>query len=244
MVQDIEKNKGMKTILIMGASGGLGTELTKYFSAKEYNLALHYYENEPKALPQNAVAFQADIRKEDDIKELIADVAKTFGTIDIILNNAGISKSEISWKAEKDSWEDTMAINLTGPFLVTKHALPYMREQKFGRIIFMSSIVAQTGFVGASAYAASKAGLIGLTKSLSKELANKNITVNSIALGYFNAGMINDVPDEMQAMLISNIPVNKLGDPEQLAELMNYLISDKAAYLTGQTLNLNGGLYS
>lgn len=234
----------MKTILIMGASGGLGTELTKYFSTKGFNLALHYFNNEPKSIPENAVAFQADIRNEDEIKELVNDVAKTFGSIDIILNNAGISKSEISWKAEKVSWEDTMAINLTGPFLVTKHALPHMRDQKFGRIIFMSSVVAQTGFVGASAYAASKAGLIGLTKSLSKELANKNITVNSIALGYFNAGMISDVPEDMQAQLIANIPVKKLGDPEQLAELMNYLISEKAEYLTGQTLNLNGGLYS
>jgi 3-oxoacyl-[acyl-carrier protein] reductase len=234
----------MKTILIMGASGGLGTELTKYFSSKEYNLALHYFSNEPKSIPDNASAFQADIRKESDIKALIDGVLSKFGTIDVILNNAGISKSEMSWKAEKDNWEDTMAINLTGPFLVTKHALPHMREQKFGRIIFMSSIVAQTGFVGASAYAASKAGLIGLTKSLSKELANKNITVNSIALGYFNAGMINDVPQEMQDQLVATIPVNSLGDPEQLAELMNYLISEKAAYLTGQTLNLNGGLYS
>jgi NAD(P)-dependent dehydrogenase (short-subunit alcohol dehydrogenase family) len=228
----------------MGASGGLGTELTNYFSKKEFKLALHYFSNEPNDIPENAVAFQADIRKEEEIKSLIENVVSTFGSIDIILNNAGISKSEISWKAEKENWEDTMAVNLTGPFLVTKHALPHMRNQQFGRVIFMSSIVAQTGFVGASAYGASKAGLIGLTKSLAKELANKNITVNSIALGYFNAGMINDVPQEMQDQLVANIPVNSLGQPEQLAELMNYLVSEKAAYLTGQTLNLNGGLYS
>jgi 3-oxoacyl-[acyl-carrier protein] reductase len=195
-------------------------------------------------IPSNAQIFQGDIRKEADIKALIASVVAAFGTVDIVLNNAGISKSEISWKAEQTNWEDTLAINLTGPFLVAKHALKHMRENKFGRIIFMSSIVAQTGFIGASAYGASKAGLIGLTKSIAKEVANKGITVNSIALGYFNAGMINDVPIEMQQKLINDIPVRDLGNPEQLAELMNYLISEKASYLTGQTLNLNGGLYS
>lgn len=234
----------MKTVLIIGSSGGLGTELTRFFGKKKFNLALHYFTNSPKKVPDNAKLFQADIRKENEVENMIKEVVASFGSIDVIINNAGISKSEISWKANKENWDDTIAINLTGPFLVTKHALPFMRDNKFGRIIFMSSIVAQTGFAGASAYGASKAGLIGLTKSLSKELANKNITVNAIALGYFNAGMINDVPDELQQELISNIPVSSLGKPEQLAEMMNYIISDKAAYLTGQTLNLNGGLYS
>lgn len=234
----------MKTILIIGSSGGLGTELTEFFGKEKFNLALHYFSNTPKNVPDGAELFQADIRNENEIENLIKEVVVKFGSIDIIINNAGISKSEISWKANKENWEDTIAINLTGPFLVTKHALPFMRESKFGRIIFMSSIVAQTGFAGASAYGASKAGLIGLTKSLSKEVSNKNITVNAIALGYFNAGIINDVPSEMQEDLISKIPVNALGKPEQLAELMKYLISDEAAYLTGQTLNLNGGLYS
>lgn len=234
----------MRTILIMGSSGGLGTVLTEYFGKQEVKLALHYFKNAPKNVPQNATTFQADIRIEKEIEGLINDVVSAFGSADIILNNAGISKSEISWKAEQDNWEDTMAINLTGPFLVAKHALKHMREKQFGRIIFMSSIVAQTGFIGATAYGASKAGLIGLTKSMAKEVANKGITVNSIALGYFNAGMINDVPIEMQQKLMNDIPVRELGNPEQLAELMNYLISEKASYLTGQTLNLNGGLYS
>jgi NAD(P)-dependent dehydrogenase (short-subunit alcohol dehydrogenase family) len=234
----------MKTILICGSSGGLGTELIKFFSKLEYNLALHYNSNPPKNVPVGAKTYQADIRKEQEIADMINQVKADFGKIDVVLHNAGISKSEISWKVSEENWDDTMAINLSGPFWVTKHVLPLMRENQFGRIIFMSSIVAQTGFVGASAYAASKAGLIGLTKSLSKEVSNKNITVNSIALGYFNAGMINDVPEEMQAKLKAEIPRNELGDPEQLAELMNYLISDKASYLTGQTLNLNGGLYA
>ena len=234
----------MKTILICGSSGGLGNEITTYFGNKEYQLALHYFDHPPEFIPENANIYQADLRSESDIKQMIDKINIDLGGVDIVIHNAGISISEISWKVSKQNWDDTLAINLSGPFWVTKYVLPHMRENNFGRILFMSSIVAQTGSIGASAYGASKAGLIGLTKTLSKELANKKITVNSIALGYFNTGMINDVPEEMQNKLIADIPLNKLGDPKQLAELMNYLISDKASYLTGQTLNLNGGLYS
>lgn len=234
----------MRTILIMGSSGGLGEHLIDFFSEKDVTLALHYFENKPKKAPSNAQLFKADIREEEEVKELIEAVVSEYGSIDIVINNAGISKSEMSWKASKQNWEDTIGVNLTGPFYVTKHVLPYMRENQFGRIIFMSSIVAQTGFIGASAYGASKAGLIGLTKSIAKEVANKNITINSIALGYFNAGMINDVPEDMQAALMKQIPLNKLGEPFQLAKLIEYLSTEEAAYLTGQTLNLNGGLYS
>jgi NAD(P)-dependent dehydrogenase (short-subunit alcohol dehydrogenase family) len=234
----------MKTILICGSSGGLGQEITQYFGEKGYRLALHYNENPPEIVPEGAKVYQADIRKEQQIKTMIDQINSDLGGVDVVIHNAGISRSEMSWKVTEKNWEDTIAVNLSGPFWVTKYVLPYMRENNFGRIIFMSSIVAQTGFVGASAYAASKAGLLGLTKSLSKEISNKKITVNAIALGYFNAGMINDVPEEMQEKLKKQIPLNELGDPKQLAALMNFIISDEAAYLTGQTLNLNGGLYS
>lgn len=233
----------MKTILIIGSSGGLGTELISFFSTKNFKLALHYNNNMPSEVPDNARTYRADIGNESQVADMIAAVKEDFDTIDIVINNAGVSKSEISWKADKANWDETISVNLTGPFLVSKYVIPLMRENEFGRIIFMSSIVAQTGFVGTTAYAASKAGLLGLTKSLSKEVANKNITVNAIALGYFNAGMINDVSSEMQDELISQIPVGKLGPPKELAQLINYLIDDDSSYLTGQTLNLNGGLH-
>ena len=139
--------------------------------------------------------------------------------------------------------EKTLAINLTGPFLVSKHVAPIMRANKWGRIIFISSIVAQTGFAGTSAYAASKAGLLGLNKSLAKELAPSGITVNAIALGYFNVGMITDVPEEMKQNIINSIPKKALGDPIQLFETIQYIVSENSGYLTGQTINLNGGLY-
>lgn len=233
-----------KTILIIGSSGGLGSELVDYFRNKDLNLALHYFENAPVHSGPHIKHYQADITNEDEVKTLINKVVEDFGQIDIILHNAGVSKNGVSWKLDSKDWDETIAVNLTGPFLVSKYAIPHMRAAGFGRILFMSSIVAQTGFVGTAAYAASKAGLLGLTKTLAKELANKNITVNAIALGYFNAGMIEDVPEDMQTALKANIPIGELGDPQQLATFIEYLISEKSGYITGQTLNLNGGLYS
>lgn len=238
---DTEVNK---TILIIGSSGGLGRVLVNYFKDKPFNLALHYYKNAPEIKKSTIKTYQADITNEDEVIELINRVQNDFEKIDLLLHNAGVSINGMSWKIPLEDWNQTLAVNLTGPFLVSKHVIPIMREYNFGRILFMSSIVAQTGFIGTAAYAASKAGLIGLTKTLSKELANKNITVNAIALGYFNAGMINDVPEDMQTKLITSIPVGELGDPLQLASLIEFLCAEQSAYLTGQTLNLNGGLYS
>jgi len=232
-----------KTILIIGSSGGLGSSILKSFDETKYNLALHYYSNPFPIQSESYKSYKADITQENEVEKLIKDVVNDFGSVDIVINTAGITISEMSWKANLSNWDKTIAINLTGPFLVTKHVLPLMRKNGFGRIIFMSSIVAQTGFVGASAYAASKAGLFGLAKTISKEVANKGITANSIALGYFNAGMIEDVPQDMQDQLKEAIPVSALGNPEELAELINYVISEKSSYLTGQTINLNGGLY-
>lgn len=232
-----------KTILIIGSSGGLGSSILSSFDEDKYNLALHYYSNPHTIQSKNYKSYQADITNEQEVEQLIKKVVADFGSIDIVLNNAGITISEMSWKTQFSNWEKTIAINLTGPFLVTKHVLPIMRQNNWGRIVYMSSIVAQTGFIGASAYAASKAGLLGMVKTISKEVANKNITINAIALGYFNAGMIDDVPQEMQEKLKEAIPVAALGKPEELAELLKYIISEKSSYLTGQTINLNGGLY-
>ena len=237
-------NPETKTFLIIGSSGGLGAALVNYFEEKNYRLALHYYSNPPTYKKDSTRSYQADITNEAEVIALINQVNLDFGGIDCVLHNAGVSRNGISWKIDQKDWDETIAVNLTGPFLVSKHCIPLMRNAEFGRILFMSSVVAQTGFIGTAAYAASKAGLLGLTKTLAKEVANKNITVNAIALGYFNAGMINYVPDEMQTSLKASIPIGDLGDPLQLASLIDFLCSDQAAYLTGQTLNLNGGLYS
>jgi len=232
-----------KTILIIGSSGGLGKELTNYFAERGYRLALHYFKNEPDCKFGDYKKYKADITDESQVEKMIAEVLLDFNKIDAVINNAGVSKSELSWKVQTENWDQSIAVNLSGPFFIAKHILPHMRLNNYGRIIFMSSIVAQTGFVGTSAYAASKAGLIGLTKTMAKEVAQKGITVNTIAPGYFNAGMINDVNTELQEELKKQIPVGELGKPSEIAALIEYLISDQATYITGQTIGINGGLF-
>lgn len=231
-----------KTVLLVGSSGGLGRAIANELSRKGYRLALHYYKNKPEYVGSSDKTYCADITREDEVRELIAQVISDFGTIDFVINNAGISKSEMSWKTSADSWNQTLGVNLTGPFYVAKHVLPHMRENASGRIIFISSVVAEVGFPGTSAYAASKAGLIGLTKTLAREVAQKNITVNCIAPGYFSTGMIQDVTPEIQEQLKKQIPIGRLGDPAEIVALIEYIFSEKSAYLTGQTIGLNGGL--
>ncbi|MDX1351283.1 MAG: SDR family oxidoreductase [Putridiphycobacter sp.] len=234
----------MKTILIVGSSGGLGTALTDFFIQQKCQLVLHFYTKRPEVQEsENTMLISANIADEDEVKSMMKSISDRFGKLDIVINNAGVSISEISWKTKLSNWDKTIAVNLTGPFLVSKYAVPIMKSSSWGRIIFISSIVAQTGFVGTSAYAASKAGLLGLTKSLAKEVAPKGITVNAIALGYFNVGMIADVPDVLKANIVESIPNKALGDPKQLFETIQFIISENSDYLTGQTINLNGGLY-
>ncbi len=233
-----------KVILLTGASGALGTQIAAALQADGHQLILQYNENTIVADDANVFAVQCDLCNADSIQQMISESIARFGKIDVLINNAGISRSSVSWKTSAEDWYQTININLNAPFFLSQAVIPFMREKQFGRIINVTSVVAQTGFVGTSAYAASKAGLIGLTKTLSKELAKFKITVNAVALGYFNTGMISDVPQEAQAKLLEQVPVNELGDPKVLIKAIDFLISDEAAFITGQTINLNGGLYS
>jgi len=234
-----------KIVLITGASGGLGSELSKFFSEKEYQLVLMYNTNKPLIPEGNDVMhIQADLRDAIQIQSAIHAVLEKWNKVDVLINNAGISQSDMSWKTSVNDWNETIQVNLTAPFVLSKLLLPIMKQNGFGRIINISSVVAQTGVIGTSSYTASKAGLLGLTKTLSKEVAKHNITVNALALGYFNRGMIKDVPDEFREEIIESIPKNELGKPRIIAETIHFLMSNDANYLTGQTINLNGGLFS
>jgi NAD(P)-dependent dehydrogenase (short-subunit alcohol dehydrogenase family) len=234
-----------KIILITGASGGMGKELTEYFNRQNCKLVLHYHRNSIQTgNSESVMTVQADLTDEQQVKGMIDAIIERFGRIDVVINNAGISRSSISWKTELEAWKETMAINLDAPFLVSKAVSPIMRDQRSGRIINITSIVAQTGMIGTAAYAASKAGLIGLTKTMSKELASSNVTVNALALGYFNTGMIRDVPQELQEKIIESIPMKQLGDPITVCKTIAWLISKESSYVTGQVINLNGGMYS
>lgn len=235
----------MRVMLITGASGGMGKHLTDWFLNKGFKLALHYHDHKPGVEESETVFFvKADLRDPLQIEKMVQAVNDRFGQVDVLINNAGISRSAMSWKTELDAWRETMSVNLDAPFLVSKAVIPGMRAKSHGCIINISSVVAQSGAIGTAAYAASKAGLIGLTKTQSKELAASNINVNALALGYFNTGMIEDVPAAMQEDIVDTIPMKRLGEPAVVCKSIEWLISPEAAYVTGQVINLNGGMYA
>tara|TARA_B100001250_G_C19562146_1_gene683816 strand:- start:13 stop:720 length:708 start_codon:yes stop_codon:yes gene_type:complete len=232
-------------ILITGASGGFGSELTNFFLNKGHQLILQSHSRDISINDnQNVKVLTCDLTKESEIEGFINSSIKSFGRVDVVLHCAGISKNAISWKTTLDSWNETIAVNLTAPFIINKLVLPIMKKQQFGRLIHLSSVVSQTGFPGTVAYAASKSGLSGLTKTMSKEVGSNGITVNNLALGYFNTGMIEQVPSDQIEKIISEIPQKSLGDPLAVCELIQYLISDAGSYVTGQTIPVNGGMYS
>ena len=240
-----------KTLLLTGASGGVGRELVKGLSDAGYNLALHYHNHFEELAqqleeekPKTKVAlFQADLTNELQVAEMIESVIAAFGRLDVIVNNAGIGTSGLSWKMDLANWNETIAVNLTAPMLVCKHALPHLRVQEYGRIINISSVVAHIGMPGTSAYAASKAGLEGYTRSLCKEVVNKNITANNLAYGYMDAGMIDVLTDDMKTIVKAMIPAGKFGPMQDILSAILYLADERSSYSTGQTIHVNGGMF-
>jgi NAD(P)-dependent dehydrogenase (short-subunit alcohol dehydrogenase family) len=241
-----------ENILLIGASGGLGKHLTTGLANAGYNLALHYHDNpdniklalqEIKNPGIKHKSYKADITSEKEVQEMINNVKRDFGTIDVLINNAGISLNGMSWKLNLDDWNKVISVNLTGPFLCTKHVLQIMKENNFGRIIYMSSVVSQIGVPGTAAYAATKAGLGGLCKTVSKEVVKNNITANVISLGYFEAGLLYQIPEDIRNQIKDTIPKKEFGSPKDVLECILYLCSENSGYITGQTININGGLY-
>jgi 3-oxoacyl-[acyl-carrier protein] reductase len=242
----------VKNALLIGASGGLGKYISSGLAAKGINLALHYNDNpeklddaikdiEPSGIRYKA--YKADITSDNEVKNMIANVKEDFGTIDLLINNAGISINAMSWKLTAEDWNRVISVNLTGPFLCTKYVLPVMKENKYGRIVYMSSVVPQIGVAGTAAYAASKAGLGGLCKTISKEVIKNNITANMISLGYFDAGLLYQIPEEIRNQIKETIPMKEFGHPMEIVDCISYLSSENSRYITGQTINLNGGLF-
>jgi 3-oxoacyl-[acyl-carrier protein] reductase len=241
-----------KVALITGITGGLGRIVAIEMAKNGYSIAgqyLHQNENiaeltnQIKSLGVEIKTYQVQLKNEGEIKTFTESVHADFGQIDALIHLAGVSHSSISWKQEKEAWEDVISVNLTAPMLVSKAVIPLMKKSGSGTIIYTSSIVAHRPLAGTGAYAASKAGIEGLTRVQAIELGKSGITVNCIAPGYFNAGMINTVDKNQQQQLIENIPVGRLGNPEELAECILYLCSKGGKYVTGQIFHNNGGLY-
>ena len=238
----MEKNE--RVILLTGASGGLGTSIAQHLFSQGFSLALHYHEHEPQLQEgERVVWFKADLLDLAQIDAMFEKIASDFGRLDVVINNAGISTNGMSWKLDFEDWQRAIAVNLSAPFYITQKAIPWMRKQSYGRVINVSSVVGQMGFIGTSAYAASKSGLFGLTKTLAKELAGFQISVNTLALGYFNEGMIREVPEELQNEIIQQIPLKRLGNVSAISNALDFMLDADSTYFTGQIMNINGGLF-
>ena len=242
----------MKTAIITGASKGIGAVIAKRLNELNYNLVLNYRSN--TALIEelidnftnkdtNNIIVKCDISLYEDAKKLIDEAYNNFGTVDVLINNAGITKDNILPLMTEEEFDEVIDINLKGTFNCCKHIARRMIKQKYGRIINISSVVGLSGNAGQVNYSASKAGVIGMTKSMARELGKKNILVNAVAPGFIKTEMTDKIPEDIKAVMLKNIPLQRLGQPEDIADCVEFLISDKASYITGQVISVNGGFY-
>ncbi|MCH2322364.1 MAG: 3-oxoacyl-[acyl-carrier-protein] reductase [Hyphomicrobiales bacterium] len=237
-----------KKALITGASGGIGKEIAKVLIEHNAEVCISGRNHEElnalkKSLGKKCHVVTCDLSKKDEIIELIKKADEFMGYIDILVNNAGITKDNIFLRMSENEWEDVLNVNLNSTFNILKLITKGMVKRKYGRIINISSVVGVTGGAGQVNYSASKAGLIGLTKSLSQEIATRNITVNCIAPGFIETPMTEKLDDKRKDAILNSIPMNRIGKPKDLSSAIIFLASQESSYITGQTLHINGGLY-
>jgi 3-oxoacyl-[acyl-carrier protein] reductase len=190
-----------------------------------------------------AISVEADVRDSETVKAMVEQVTDKWSKIDILVNNAGINRDTLLLRMSDDAWDDVINTNLRGAYLCTKFVLRSMMRQEWGRIINISSVTGLVGNIGQSNYAASKGGLIAFTKSVAREMGSRNITVNAVAPGYIITGMTDKLPSERKEAVLSMIPLQRFGQPEDVAELVAFLASDRAGYITGQAITIDGGLF-
>ena len=236
-----------KNIVITGASGGIGKALVKKFVSLGGNVLGSGTKSEKldkiKKQYPNIKVKKFDISEHSRIEEFIDDVALKLGGLDILINNAGTNADNLSLRMKDEEWKKVIDINLTSTFLLSKHAIKKMLKSKFGRIVNITSVVGHTGNVGQSNYSASKAGIIGMSKSLAIEYAKKNITVNCVSPGFIISDMTMNIAEKLKLYLTSRIPMGKLGTGEDVSNCVAFLSSEQASYVTGETIHVNGGMY-
>jgi len=236
-----------KKILITGATGGIGGELVKKFvSLGGTVLATGTKAEKLDLIKKNyptAKVKKFNLSEHSAIEEFINSAQSELGGLDVLVNNAGINKDNLSLRMKDEEWKKVIDLNLTSTFLLSKYAIKHMLKNKYGRVVNITSIVGHTGNLGQSNYSASKAGIIGMSKSLAIEYAKKNITVNCISPGFIVSDMTMNIAEKVKLFLTSRIPMGKLGTGEDVSNCAAFLSSESASYVTGETIHVNGGMY-
>ncbi len=237
--------------LVTGASRGIGRAIALELAAKGAKVAVNFAGSEGKAeevvqeiknLGGEAIKIQANVTNSDDVKRMIKTAVDEFGRLDILVNNAGITRDNLLMRMKEEEFDEVIDTNLKGVFLCTKAVTRQMMKQKYGRIINIASIVGVSGNPGQANYVAAKAGVIGLTKSAAKELAARNIQVNAVAPGFISTDMTDALTEEQRKKMLEMIPLNRLGSAEDVSRVVRFLATEDAAYITGQTLHVDGGM--
>lgn len=240
-----------KCALITGATRGIGKQIAITLAKQGYNIALNYrkeneeLENTKKEIEEIGVqvlAVKGDVANFEDCENFVKQVIERFGQIDVLVNNAGITKDMLLMRMKKEDFEQVIDTNLVGTFNVTKNVVPYMMKARSGRIINISSVVGISGNAGQTNYSASKAGIIGFTKSLAKEIASRNILVNAVAPGFIETNMTDVLKDDVKQEIAKNIPLKRMGTAQDVANVVKFLASDDSSYIIGQVINVDGGM--
>tara|TARA_A100001037_G_scaffold305991_1_gene348508 strand:- start:22621 stop:23370 length:750 start_codon:yes stop_codon:yes gene_type:complete len=247
-LSDILKDK---VAIITGASRGIGAAIAKRLSEEGAKIAINFNASEEEAKKVLAIVskhsegllVQGDVAIQEDAGRILQKVIDTWGKIDILVNNAGINRDKLLMRMDTSDWDDVMDVNLRGTFLCTKLVIPYLVKQRAGRIVNVSSVVGLSGNPGQTNYAASKAGLVGFTKALAREVASRNITVNALAPGFISSGgMVDELSEESKSAILKRIPMGRFGTVDEVAESCLFLCSEQASYITGQVITMDGGM--
>ena len=240
-----------KTAFITGATRGIGKQIAIEFAKEGYNIAINYRDENKQVLDTKSeiekynvkcITIQGDVSNFDDAKRCVEEIIKELGSIDVLVNNAGITRDMLILRMQKEDFESVINVNLIGTFNITKNVIPYMMKKRNGRIINIASVVGISGNAGQTNYAASKAGIIGFTKSLAKEVASRNILVNAVAPGFIQTDMTAVLKEEVKNEIAKNIPLKRMGTAKDVANVIKFLASEESSYITGQVINIDGGM--
>ena len=252
MANSVRSASSMRTVVVTGGSRGIGRAICLAFAGPDTQIYLNYSSSDAAAKETqqliadaggNATAMRVNVASENEVADFFETILSETGRVDVLVNNAGITRDGLLVRMKTSDWDDVLNINLKGTFNCTKIAAKPMMKQRYGRIINITSIVGVSGNAGQANYAASKAGIVGFTKTAAKELGSRNITVNAVAPGYIETDMTASMSEKARNEMLKSIPLGRAGKPEDVASVVEFLASEKASYITGQVIHVSGGMY-